>query len=141
MRPSASHWGSRPGTKTLIGMGQKYPRAQQAHHRRNCLDHCRTSLAPPAHEERTTAALHSQKNPDAKAAIRREVMICCNRCLKAGQLSTVERREDATDRSPRRGSPHFRRVPVAISSRFDAEVGRIVGISDAKAASKWARVR
>src|SRR5262249_20455022 len=27
--------------------------------------------------------------------------------------------------SPRKGSPHFRRVPVAISSHADAEVGRI----------------
>jgi hypothetical protein len=67
------------------------------------------------------------------------VMICCNRLSEsgtgqgpdwpaiAGSGPVISRPSAVTFGSPRGGSPHFRRVPDAISSCLGAEVGCIVG--------------
>jgi len=55
---------SRSGTKSFEGMGQKDTYAHQAHHGANCLDHCKHPCHP-AHD-RTTAALHSQKDSNGE---------------------------------------------------------------------------
>ena len=44
---------------------------------------------------------------------------------KSGLTDAFVQQICATIDSPPHGSPHFRRVPVAISSYLDAEVGRV----------------
>jgi hypothetical protein len=59
-RPKTS--GSR--TKSFEGMGQKDTDAHQAHYRAYCLDHCKLPSRPT--RDRTTAALHSQKDSNGE---------------------------------------------------------------------------
>jgi hypothetical protein len=67
MRRLARNFGpptSGSGTKSFEGMGQKDTYAHQAHHRANCLDHCKLPCHPA--QDRTTAALHSQKDSNGE---------------------------------------------------------------------------
>jgi hypothetical protein len=65
---------SGPIAKTFKGVGQKNHRAHQTHNRRNRLDHFELPVRP-CRRERTTAALHSQKDSIVGKADRRRVMI------------------------------------------------------------------
>ena len=133
---------SRPVAIAFEGMGQKDPRAHQTHNRRQPSQSSQTSFAPLA-RERTTAALHSQKDSLVSITVRSRLMIWCNRLSETGteQMpksfssradrgsgTAIRRARGATIHSPRQGSPHFRRVRVAISSCSGAEVGRIVAM-------------
>src|SRR5262249_48675412 len=104
--------------------------ANQSHHRSHCLEHCKLPLrAPSARAENGDGLAQSKTIRDASAQ--------CGKTedsrQQVFQMGAVKRlvspanpRETrVTIGSPRKASPHFRRVPVAISSLDDAEVGRI----------------
>jgi hypothetical protein len=59
--------GSGPRTKAVKCMGKENAGAHQAQKRCNCLDHRQMSVAP--RPDRTTAALHSQKDFLGKSKI------------------------------------------------------------------------
>jgi hypothetical protein len=77
---------SGPIAKTFKGMGQENPRAHQTHNRRNRLDHCKLPVST-CRRERTTAALHSQKDSIVGKADRWRLMIWRNRLSGSGTES------------------------------------------------------
>jgi len=66
----------------------------------------------------------SKRFPDASAQSGSTEDFAQQVFQKPGRAEGLEKRDlQATIDSPRQGPPHFRRVPVAISLRVDAEVG------------------
>jgi hypothetical protein len=111
-------------------MGEEDSGAEQSHHRSHCLEHCKPSLARPSHAQKTVAALHSQKDSGRKNTKPWDRGFSATGVSKGGSkpllLPANLRESRVTIGSPPQSSPHFRRVPVAISLGVDAEVGRIV---------------
>lgn len=107
-------------------VGQENPDTKQTHYRGYCLEHCKHPSAPRRRKHRAT--LHSQKDSMGGAYIPDQVGISRNRCLKREQrrlpIRPVNQQPARTTiDSPRQASPHFRLVPVAISSVVGARGG------------------
>src|ERR1044072_1782574 len=112
-------------------MAKKAPHPPHTHNRRNRLNH-RTNPLRPCKPPNDRGVAQSKRfsgrneSPDG-------VMIYCNRLSESGtgtdETPAISRKSTDTHSerfdSPRRPAPHFRRVPVAISSPLGAEVGRI----------------
>jgi hypothetical protein len=74
---------SGPGTIAIERVGEENARAEQTQYRRHYLDH-RNIPSRPA-QERTTAALHSQKDSGTRTEIEGGLRYCCNTCPEAGR--------------------------------------------------------
>ena len=106
---------SGPRTKTLKCVGKENTGAKQTQTRCNCLNH-RKTLRVLAGTQRHEAA-HSQKDSLPGPKDPAGVMLRHNSLAGEGSIPVA-----ATIDSPRRCSPHFRRVRDAVSSCLDAEV-------------------
>jgi len=118
---------SRPRAKTLKCMGNKNTGAEQAQKRCNGLNH-RNNPSRPGTD--TTPSRRAQsKGFHAGTEDPARVMLCHNSFAGTGTTlpcggCPIRRATATIDSLPRR-SPHFRRLPNAVSSYLDAEVGCI----------------
>src|SRR5262249_2465087 len=97
-------------------MRQENRGADQTHYCCHGLDHFKRPFRPC--EQKRTPTLHSQKNSGSRTHNRPRPRILRNRCVKVGRAeeSSSARKNTETIDSPLQNPPHFRRVPVAISS-------------------------
>ena len=102
-------------------MGNENTGAKQAQKRRNRLNHRKYPLRPCPN--RTTCPAAQSKEFPIGNENRTRLMIWRNSFRRDAVRSVIPRRAKATNHSPRRRSPHFRRVPAAVCSYVAAEVG------------------
>ena len=110
-------------------MGQENPRAHQTHNRRHRLNHRKLPLRPCTGQNDCFRAQSKRFSGWRRRSGPSDDLLqqVVGKRDRAGMKRPVNRRAyKATIDSPRKRAPHFRRVPVAISSRLGAEVGRIV---------------
>ena len=129
MERSDTRWRSRsrPRADTFERVGDEYCGADQTHHRSHCLEHCKTSFAPLARAEDGGDLAQSKRFRSAPAqSVGTEdslQQVFQKEAAKTPQRPVNQRKLHATIDSPPRGPPHFRRLPVAISSHVDADGG------------------